>query len=324
MSKPIYVLCLHNVRTGGPEAIHQLSDALIEQGFDARMVYYDWNQIAALEQAEPDDFYIFGPRENPIEEYARYKTRVEGTVPNQDGYIIVLPETLCHLAPKFPNATVLIWWLSVDNGFGALGRCNLQQLRGQRLRHVWQSRYAGRFLSSLQLGWRELSDYTSDMSEYLDETPQPRSEREPLIVLNANAHKVATANLDAAEAAITERCPQSRFKRLNGALSRREVAQILAKARVYIDLGSFPGMDRLPREAAQLGCGVIVARTGAGRDDFFGAHSISHYTWNETAAWTESYLSGRNLRTSTLGDHAREKEKFFSEARKTFTLLDVI
>lgn len=99
--KPIYLLCLHGVRTGGPEAIHQLSDALIEQGFDARMVYYTWNQIAALEAAKPQSAYFFGERPVPYAEYERYRVNIADSAPNSPDCIVVLPETLCHLAPKF-------------------------------------------------------------------------------------------------------------------------------------------------------------------------------------------------------------------------------
>lgn len=38
---------------------------------------------------------------------------------------------------------------------------------------------------------------------------------------------------------------------------------MLLKAKVYIDFGPHPGMDRLPREAALCGCCVITNRQGA-------------------------------------------------------------
>ena len=37
--RTIYIVCPANVRTGGPEASHQLGRALIDLGHDARMVY---------------------------------------------------------------------------------------------------------------------------------------------------------------------------------------------------------------------------------------------------------------------------------------------
>jgi hypothetical protein len=37
----------------------------------------------------------------------------------------------------------------------------------------------------------------------------------------------------------------------------------LKRAKVYIDFGNHPGMDRLPREAAMAGCIVITNKEGA-------------------------------------------------------------
>lgn len=260
--KPIYLLCLHGVRTGGPEAIHQLSDALIEQGFDARMVYYTWNQIAALEAAKPQSAYFFGERPVPYAEYERYRVNIVDSVPNSPDCVVVLPETLCHLAPKFDKATVLIWWLSVDNGFGALSRVNLNHLRAANVRHVFQSRYAEQFCAALQFDpIGALSDYTIDLREHA--TPIEWAERPMLVAYNAN-HKVI-ADLDR----IIASRPELQFKPVSG--SRSQVAQLLASARAYLDLGSFPGKDRLPREAVLMGSVPVLGWTGAANTDLPGA-----------------------------------------------------
>ena len=258
--KPIYILCLHNVRTGGPEAIHQLSDALIEQGFDARLIYYTWPEIASLERAEPQDGYLFQLRANAFEEYARYKTNVVDAIPNQEGVIVVLPETLCHLAPKFAKATVLIWWLSVDNGFGALSKVNLNHLRRPDVYHAWQSDYAGRFIEALGIHYHgKLTDYTVDLTEYA--RPLPWAERLPLILFNANPHKVTRAlpSLFDEIARVDPRYSCQQFSNI----PRASVAELFARAMAYVDLGSFPGNDRAPREALSMGCKAIVSIGGA-------------------------------------------------------------
>jgi len=260
--KTIYILCLHGVRTGGPEATHQLSDALIEQGFDARLVYYDWSQIAALEQAAPSDTgYIFGGRESGIEEYASYRTKVCDFVPNYADAIVVLPETLCHLAPKFNRSTVLIWWLSVDNGFGALSRANLNVLRETNVHHAWQSRYADRFVNALGfINAGHLGDYTVDLRSYAE--PLPSHARPPRIAYNAN-HKVAADwRLLAQEIIAID--PLAELVKVEG--PRAQVAGLFATSRAYCDLGCFPGHDRMPREAALMGCAPLVLAVGAGED----------------------------------------------------------
>jgi hypothetical protein len=46
-------------------------------------------------------------------------------------------------------------------------------------------------------------------------------------------------------------------------MSRDMVIKTLQKAKVYIDFGNHPGKDRLPREAAILGCCVITGKRGS-------------------------------------------------------------
>jgi hypothetical protein len=46
-------------------------------------------------------------------------------------------------------------------------------------------------------------------------------------------------------------------------MSREEVIKTLQRAKVYIDFGNHPGKDRIPREAAILGCCVITGKRGS-------------------------------------------------------------
>mgnify|MGYP001626387956 FL=1 len=46
-------------------------------------------------------------------------------------------------------------------------------------------------------------------------------------------------------------------------MTREQVIETLQKAKVYIDFGNHPGKDRIPREAAILGCCVITGKRGS-------------------------------------------------------------
>jgi hypothetical protein len=48
-------------------------------------------------------------------------------------------------------------------------------------------------------------------------------------------------------------------------MKRNEIIDLLKKAKVYIDFGNHPGKDRIPREAAVLGCCVIVGKRGSAK-----------------------------------------------------------
>lgn len=251
----IYILALHGVVTGGPEATHQLSDALIEQGFDARMVYFQWDDLKEGVPGEFPEYAGFAP------EYARYKVKLARSIPDEEGSVVVLPETAAHLAPAWRNAKVLVWWLSVDNAFASLAHVNLNYLRAPNVFHASQSRYAEKFVEALQfnsLGM--LSDYTVDLTEYAD--PMPMAERPKVVAFNARSDKVI-ADLPAIGEEIARLDPEIKCIAVVN-MSRPEIAAVFAAARVYVDLGNFPGKDRLPREAASMGCAVVIGAAGAG------------------------------------------------------------
>ncbi len=46
-------------------------------------------------------------------------------------------------------------------------------------------------------------------------------------------------------------------------MTRQQIIETLQKAKVYIDFGNHPGKDRIPREAAILGCCVITGKRGS-------------------------------------------------------------
>lgn len=253
----IFIFALHGVATGGPEATHQLSDALIEQGFDARLIYFRWEDLREGPLREFPEYSAFAP------EYERYKTSLARQAIDEEGHVIVLPETLAHAVPFFQKAKVLVWWLSVDNAFGALSAINLNYLRRPNVYHASQSRYAEKFCEALQLNHvGMLSDYTVDLKEYAD--PLPMSERPKIVAFNARPDKVI-ADLDAIVQEIKEIDPEIECIGIHG-LKRNQIAAVFAQARVYVDLGNFPGKDRLPREAASMGCVPICLSVGAGAE----------------------------------------------------------
>ena len=50
-------------------------------------------------------------------------------------------------------------------------------------------------------------------------------------------------------------------------MSQDQVKETLMKSKLYVDLGYFPGTERIPREAALVYCNIITSRIGAASDD---------------------------------------------------------
>ena len=313
--KPIYILTPHWVRTGGPEAQHQLSDALLEQGFDARLVYYVPSDISGVSEENGQIVEWVGiPKEFPdypapsFPEYARYRINPVRSIDCSAPCVVVLSETLAHLAPMFPDhVTVLIWWLSVDNAFGALAKVNLHYLRRPNVKHVTQSEYAARVCDALGfVSEGMLSDYTVDLTEYA--TPLPWSERPKLIAYNAN--KKVIADWPAIIFELAKLDPEIECLPVQG--SRKEVADLFAAARVYVDLGSFPGKDRMPREATIMGCCPIVAHVGA-------ANETGAFVIGSTEPKAVAEMALQLMRGLPQFFNAPEREIFFGEVREVFS-----
>jgi hypothetical protein len=306
----IFIFALHGVVTGGPEATHQLSDALIEQGFDAQMIYFRWDDLKGGPLREFPAYEPFAP------EYARYKAKLTRQAFDDVGHVVVLPETLAHAAPFFQRAKVLIWWLSVDNAFSALSAINLNYLRRPNVFHASQSRYAEGFVEALgfnSLGM--LSDYTVDLTEYA--TPLPMAERPKIVAFNARPDKVI-ADLEAIGAEIASLDPEIKCIAIHG-MSRPEIAAVFAAARVYVDLGNFPGKDRMPREAARMGCAVLTETAGAGLEFGASARYVSRSDIGETAREVVRQVNG----FSRFEPPYRECDTFNTEVCDVFSKLEV-
>ncbi|HVI92362.1 MAG TPA: hypothetical protein VM753_00070 [Anaeromyxobacter sp.] len=245
----IYVCCWPETTTGGPEALHQLVDALRRQGVEAYISYYPFSD---------------GHRVTPA--YARYDVvaRAPEDVP---GALIVVPESLTSILRGFSRATPMVWWLSIDFYFGWKGRSRLsdawaylrRRLKGKcmpfrelrRYAHAAQSEYARAFLGKRGIDAVPLSDYLND-ELLVPPAPTPRNRT---ILYNPKKGLHTTR-------ALMARCPDYEFRALAG-LTRTELRELLGKSMVYIDFGNHPGKDRMPREAAASGCVVITNRRGS-------------------------------------------------------------
>jgi hypothetical protein len=254
----IWILCPAGWVTGGPEALHQLARALLDQGKDARVVYHP----------ERDEGY-----ETP-DAYHLYRVRTAPRILDRRGDIVVVPEPLSQRLAGIRHATGLIWWLSIENYTKYFGLINdlkmlakllmgstrrpamaLSKIRRRRLRHAAQSIYARNFLLAHHIkNIKPLSDYLPDV--FVSQTAQVEyAAKQDILVYNPKKGAEFTEKI---MASIDGRC---KFVPLIG-LSREEVIQLLLTAKLYIDFGPHPGRDRIPREAALAGCCILVRNIG--------------------------------------------------------------
>ena len=257
------------VRSGGPEALHQLCEALTAHGVESWLVPLRW-------PAGRDD----------VSEYETYGCRIASAVPDEPDVAVVLPDVAASYAATFRQARPVLWWLSIDfsETYGPrMARQTGEVSWGGRLMHAYrvltpwhaerrttslvglldrashcaQSEYARRFLSEHEgLPASLLSDYVHLDARFHYPEHGEGPEREPRSV----AYNPAKGSRYLAH--LRERMPDVVWRPVSG-LDRDGVGRVLSTSEVYVDLGHHPGKDRIPREAALAGCVVIVGGRGS-------------------------------------------------------------
>ncbi len=241
-------MCPDGPPTGGLEALHQLVDAARRHRWDAAICY---------SSARTD---VMAP-------YRHYDVPVVPAAPDSVESVVVVPETGVHQLGQWRRARLVLWWLSVDNFFGARGEptpaspahdpAGFRELcaAGAAVTHVVQSEYARRFLAERGVRSSVLTDYLSDAFLARARTA-PAATRRDVVLYNPRKGRAFTERLVQASRGVLDWQP------IEG-LDAGGVADLLASAKLYVDFGEHPGRDRIPREAAVSGCCVITGRRGA-------------------------------------------------------------
>jgi hypothetical protein len=301
----IAIACPKGVKTGGPEALHQLCHELNKYGAEAFLINTELPKSAVFE-------------------YEKYNAPWETVEKLTTATHLVVPETVLEI-PKWWKESfsgeVIVWWLSVDNSsfpgarnyefrkhplpqkwrltestsliqavktslaivlthilnvFGNLlptkssrGNEEIQppmiKLKLADCNHIAQSVYAQTWVS------RRFRKQTHLVSDYIWRGGgNPKTHSAP----TASASSINTKNLTVAFNArrgpeLVELVKEFAAEGVKFValkdMSEERVSETLSGADVYLDLGNFPGRDRTPREATLFNCPVLIARRGSAR-----------------------------------------------------------
>jgi len=241
----IYLYCPAHIKTGGPEAIYQLSHKLNLLGFPVEIFLYN---IEPNRPLVPDDFL-------------KYKSNYAEKVYDSEENIVIMPEILIDSLLNFKYCKKIIWWLSVD--FSKFTDASKEFLsKDERTFHFVQSEYAREYVTNI---WNvipnrifHLSDYTS--VEFLNAFKESSDyQRKDIIVFNPLKGINHTIQL------ISNSDSRVLWRPLKN-LTTNGMKSVLNEAKVYVDFGGHPGKDRIPREAALCGCCVITNTFGAAKN----------------------------------------------------------
>ena len=266
----IYVVAPYNHATGGVELSHQLVDYLRNKNENAYIVYVD------------KYFSIVKGDSNVTPAYVQYNIEIASDVEDAETNILVLPEIYFELIFSYSKIKLGCWWMSVDGRYkhivfhelikhresfyGKMRVCFSHFLLGwyrernstkllmdndYRIIHFYQSYYAYKHISNLGFTHKlPLSDYIN--INFINDIETPK---EDIILYNPSKGYAFTKK-------IIKRMRNYEFVPLKG-LTRGQLADLMGRAKLYIDFGEFPGKDRLPREAVMNGCCIITGRKGA-------------------------------------------------------------
>ena len=245
----VHVLCPASSVTGGPEALHQFVDAGQRLGYDMAMVY--------LPEDDPDPTPAV---------FKMYQPRVARDIVDAPDSVVVVPETGTLQLLELQHATRALWWLSVEHfamraealrQAHGLARSPLDFVFDPRFGvvHLAQSEYARQWVAQRGAQALMLTDYVRD--EIVERARSLRDgAKEDIVAYNPKKGLAFTQQLMAASPAGIRWVPIEN-------MSPAEVAQLLGRAKAYVDFGPHPGRDRIPREAALCGCVVITNTQGS-------------------------------------------------------------
>lgn len=102
-----------------------------------------------------------------------------------------------------------------------------------------------------------LTDYLS--IEHKHRTKQKTTDRQDIVAYNPKKG-IRKTNL------LRKHLPDIKFLPIER-MSKTQLIKALSNVKIYMDFGSHPGKDRLPREAVMAGCCIITGIHGAAKND---------------------------------------------------------
>ena len=259
----VTIICPDQI-SGGPEALHQLSFELNKLGVDASIMYFERKfnfgiTAQSVGSAVTEDCAA-------MKAYAAYEPRViPGRVFDPDS-LVIFPELLADLSWLFAQRSrkaTACWMLAVPRAAHSKTMQDDAQrpLFMRRVNHFYQSIYARQYL--VEKGARNtipIFDYIDRRFVLTERKVMDRAGKIPRSIAYFPRKGGALAEEFFRVAA--ELIPGLKPIPIEG-MTRDEVMAALKSAQFYIDFGTQPGKDRVPREAAALGAAVLLRYSGS-------------------------------------------------------------
>ncbi len=262
----VYIGCPPNFASGGPELLHQLCYFLNEKGINAYMFYncngkYDGNPVA--------------------KRFTHYETTFVEKIEDSEKNIFIVPESLMNSLMDYKLINKCIWWLGINHYLlptelyphkylrvvwhyilkflGIKKVLTINEVKKQNISNWAQCWYAVSYLRNKGLyNVAYLSDYISE--QFIESYRRNKhkfnaDQKEDIVLYNPKRNTKYIKKL-------MKKAPDIKFQAIEN-MSPEEVKKLMLRAKIYIDFGSHPGKDRIPREAALQGCCVLTSTLGS-------------------------------------------------------------
>jgi hypothetical protein len=237
----IYFWCPY-FRTGGPESLHQWCQMSNSHGVPSYMYYLDASDVP-----HPSAVKLIDTSPVLFSEYSLVKRAFE--VEDENDNIMFIPEIvpLADVRKRFKKIRIVVAWLSITSGLPLLDH----YLESPDVTHVFQSFRARRdvLARANELGLKEPKWF--DMSDFINLEFQQTwdlLQKKNQIAWNPVKDRIS-GQLGLPHVPLI-------------GMSRPQLVESLKQSKVYVDCGGHPGRDRMPREAALLGCIVVTNTQG--------------------------------------------------------------
>lgn len=243
----------NSLNNGGVETLHQLAHHLKINNFKAYISFYPQININTI----PKKLLKYNV------DYQNYF--------DLENSIHIIPEVDTSRIKLIKKGKCIIYWLSVDSYFQKNSdkpfwknwnyyRKTLNKriflFRLKKFQHLVNSHYAKYFLEKRNIKSTILKGYISNY--YSDEFNILFKKN--IVLYNPQKDKVHIKK-------IKKLLPDYEFKGLSNMLEN-EIKENYIKSKIFLDLGTHPGRERMPREASMMGCILILANRGSVQNKF--------------------------------------------------------
>lgn len=273
----IYIACAQSY-TGGTKTLHQMAESVSQLGNDVYLVYYNRGQVSDSKKCL----------------YDWCKCNVVRHIEDVHSNIMIAPETMTYTLKPFKNLKKVIFWLSLDFYFWTvpykktiekirlnsypiiafpvayihLWKTNIHKKiihksQFKSLFHIYNCEYVRQYL--VNKGVPELSMHYLCGPVEDDFCKQSKKEiidlKENIIAYNINQDKVVIKQLESVLTLIKGMRDDIQLIPIEN-MTHEEVCKTLVSAKVFLDLGSFPGPERIPREAVLAYTNLLIKNNG--------------------------------------------------------------